>query len=174
MHPKLQQEIGLVVESIGGRILGLEFSTIFVESKISMSGIVRIDKRISVGIGFFYFFKIVEDRSSGLNGLKTLWLLLDNLLSGSFIQGSGIGGFKIGIKGSCILTSGLDVISLDDSKTIFASDILDGDHFAIVTDIGILTFTITFSVCFFTENGSVLGCECGSGTSVTRIKSLFF
>merc|ERR1712223_918272 len=112
--------------------------------------------------------------SSGLNWLKTLWLLLDHLLSGSFIQGSGIGGFKIGIKGSCVLTSSLDVISLDDSKTIFAGNILDGDHLAVVTDIGILTFAVTFGVGFFTENGSVLGCKCGSGTSVTRIKSLFF
>ena len=164
-----------MLRSIRSRIFRLEFSAIFVESKISMSGIVRIDKWISVGISFFYFFIIIEDRSSGLNGLKTLWLLLlDNLLSGSFIQGSGIGGFKIGIKGSCVLTSSLDVISLDDSKTIFAGDILDGDNLAVVTDIGILTFAVTFGVGFFTENCSVLGCECGSGTSVTRIKSLFF
>ena len=135
-------------------------------SVVRMTGSQTIKK-------LFFYFVIVEDRSSGLNGLKTLWLL-DNLLSGSFIQGGGIWGFKIGIKGSCVLTSGLDVISLDDSKTIFAGNILDGDHFAIVTDIGILSFTITFGVCFFTENGSVLGCECGSGTTVTRIKSLFF
>ena len=100
---------------------------------------MRIDKGVAVGIDFFgdHFFDIViisQDRCQSR---------CNRCSSGLTIH--------LGVEWGSFLTSGSDVVTFEDSETILAGGIFDGEDLAIVTDVRILTNSVALSIGFFSE-----------------------
>ena len=151
----------------GDGIFGFELGSVGVESKVSVGGVMGIDEGVPVGVLFNFF--IIEIPDLGDNG------------SGSGGGSDGGGSLSnwsrfadFSVEGSGILTGSSDMITFNDSEAIFAGDVFDRDHFAIITNVRILTNAVTLCVSFFFENGSIFGGKSGTMLTVTGIEPLFF
>ena len=152
----------------GSGVLGFEFGAVGVEGEVPVCGVVGVDEGVPVWVGFNFFVIVVPDDGSG-QGSGSGSSLSDG--SGGS-DGSGLGNFRV--EGSGFLTGGSDVVAFDDTETILASDIFDRNDLAVIADIRVLSYAVTFGVRFFFEDCTVFGGESGTGSAVTGVESLFF
>ena len=150
----------------GDGIFGFELGSVGVESEVSVGGVMGVDEGVPVGVLFnFFIIKISDlgDNGSGSGG-------------SSDRGGSGLsnrfGDFSV--EGSGVLTGSSDMITFNDPEAIFSSDIFDRDHFTVITNVGILTNSVTIGVSFFFENGTIFGGKSGTMLTGTGIEPLFF
>lgn len=163
----IRHQTGSMGSSGNSASLGLEVSSISVESKVTVGRVMGVDEGVSVGVSFFHVIVV----SKLLDG--SLDRSLNGLHRGS-PGGSGQRLFSLGVERSGLLTSGSDVIALNDSEAVFASGILDSEDLSVLANVGILADAVAIDVSLFSEDLSVLGGEGCSIAAVSGIESLLF
>lgn len=163
----IRHQTGSMGSSGNSASLGLEVGSISVESKVTVGRVMGVDEGVSVGVSFFHVIVVSKlldgSLDRGLNGLHR----------GS-PGGSGQRLFSLGVERSGLLTSGSDVIALNDSEAVFASGILDSEDLSVLANVGILADAVAIDVSLFSEDLSVLGGEGCSIAAVSGIESLLF
>lgn len=164
----IRHQTGSMGSSGNSASLGLEVSSVSVESKVTVGRVMGVDEGVSVGISFFHGVIVVSKLLDG-----SLDRSLNGLHRGS-PGGSGQRLFSLGVERSGLLTSGSDVIALNDSEAVFASGILDSEDLSVLANVGILADAVAIDVSLFSEDLSVLGGEGCSIAAVSGIESLLF
>jgi len=135
----------------GSGVFGFEFGAVGVEGEVPVSGVMGVDEGVPVGVSLDLLIIVVPDDGSG-NGSGSG--------SGSGSDGSGLSdglGTDFRVEGSGSLTGSSDVVTFDDTETVFTSDIFDSENLTVIADVTVLTYTVAFSVGFFFENFTVFG-----------------
>jgi len=151
---------------------GLELGSVSVESKIPVGGVMWVNEGVAVGVRFL-------DRCGGTGGQ---WNTCAGCGGGGNTSGCLRCGGRCGsvftgnfrIKGSGILTGGLNMISFQDFESIYSSGIFNGNNFSVIANVGILANSVSVNIGFFTENMAIFCCKSRAGSAISGIKTLFF
>ena len=147
----------------GHGVFGFELGSVGVEGKVSVGGVVGVDEGVSVGVFLDLLIIVIPDNGDNRSGSD-----------GSGYGSGGPGLADLRVEGSGFLTGGSDMVTFDDSEAIFASDIFDSEHLAVIANVRILTDAVAFTVSLFFENGSIFGGKSGASTTVAGIEPLLF
>ena len=146
-----------------GGLFGFELGSVGVEGEVSVGGVMGVDEGVSVGVFLDLLIIVIPDNGDNRSGSDG---------SGYWSGGPGLADLRV--KGSGFLTGGSDMVTFNDSEAIFASDIFDSEHLAVITNVRILTDAVAFTVSLFFENGSIFGGKSGASTTVAGIEPLLF
>jgi hypothetical protein len=159
------------VEGVSWGSSGGKVSSIAVEGKVAVGGVVGVDEGVEVGV--LDLIIIITDL--GLRLLLLLLLLLNPLDGlGSLDRGSNFIIKIMCVKGSCVLAGGRDVGSIKNSEAILACRVLDCVGLAILTDVGVLSEPVAINICLLPEHVTVFSGEGSSGAAISGIETLLF
>ena len=148
----------------GGGGLGIEFGGVLVELEVPVSGVVGVDEGVAVGVnGSVVVFIIGNGDGSGRLGSG---------LGSGLGKGSGLLIDLFGTKGSGFLTSRGNVRSVQDPESVLSGDVLDGVGLSVLSDVRVLSDSVSVLIGFLTEDVSVLSGECGSSAAVSGVEAL--
>jgi len=142
-------------------VLGGKVGSVSVEVEVTVSRVMGVDEWVEVRINWCINIVIV-----GLCNRSCLTNRCSNL-DRSSTDGSNRGRGKTS-------SSGGNMSSFQDSESILASSVSDGDSLAIIINITVLANPFTVSSGFLPEHGSILLCKSRSMSAISGIESLLF
>lgn len=164
------------VQRTGWCSLGCEGSSVAVEGKVAVGGVVGVDKGVEVRVNILLSIIVIIDPGLGLldwdllgADLLLLWLLLDllNNLDGCLWL------FKfLSVECGSRLSVGGDVGTVENPESVLASGVLDGVGLAVLTDVRVFSEPVAVDVGFLPEDVAVLCGEGGSCAAVSGVESL--
>jgi hypothetical protein len=168
-------EVG--VQGCGGGSPGGEVSSVAVEGKVAVGGVVGVDEGVEVGV--LDLIVVVADLGFGLlgNDLDLLGsdLLLLLLLN---LDGSLLGNWDwcfvnvLSVESGGGLSVGRNVRSVENAESVNAGGVLDSVGLAVFSDVGVFSESVSVDVGLLPEDVSVLSGEGGSGAAVSGVESL--
>lgn len=157
-------KVGTKVSNWG--ILWSKGSSVEVESEVAVSWVMGIDKGVAVGI--ILNIVVVVD----------LWLSWDDrdlgVLDGYLLLNwNGFIDFGLSsIESGSLLSIGWNVGTFENPESILSSAVPHIVGLAILTNVGVLTNTVSIDVCLLTEHVSIFGGKSGSSPTVSSIEAL--
>lgn len=148
----------------GGGGLGVEFGSVLVELEVPVGGVVGVDEGVAVGVNGSVIVFVVGngDGSSRLGS------------GGSLGKGSGLLFNLFGTESSGFLTSRGNVRSVQDPESVLSGNVLDSVSLSVLSDVRVLSDSVSVLIGFLPEDVSVLSGECGSSAAVAGVEALFF
>lgn len=161
------------VQRTGWGSLGCKVSSVAVEGKVAVGGVVGVDEGVEVGVNILLNIIVITDLGLGLldwdllgADLLLLWLLLDllNNLDGCLWL------LKfLSVEGSSGLSVGGNVGTVENPESVLASGVLNGVGLAVLANVGVFAEPVAVDVGFFPEDMAVL---CGEGSSCAAVSGV--
>ena len=160
------------VQRTGWGSLGCKGSSVAVEGKVTVGGIVGVDEGVEVGVINLLSIIVITDLRLGLlldwdllgADLLLLWLLLD-LLNGL----DGCLWLFLSVECGSRLSVGGDVGTVENPESVLASGVLDGVGLAVFADVRVFSEPVAVDVGFLPEDVAVL---CGEGSSCAAVSGV--
>lgn len=152
-------------ELVGDGVVGGESGSVGVVLEVTVGGIMGVDEGVAVGVDGLIDV-VVVDGSGLLDGLRD-----DN--GGGLGSGGGSSLFGVERSGVETVGTGGDVRAVEDSETVLTGSVLHGIGLTIITDITVLSNSLTGSSCLLSEHNAILLGVGGTESSVSGVESLF-
>jgi len=151
---------------VGGKLGGVG-----VELEVSVSGVMGVDEGVEVEGGINVVI-VGDSLDGGLDGGSSSDG--SGLEGGGGCGGGGWGSRDLGVEGSRVQTvsTGGNVITLQNSESVLTGGVLDSDGLAVVVDVAVLADTFSIQASFFSEDNTVLLGEGGAESAITGVESL--
>lgn len=153
-----------LVERGSRGVLGSKSSSVGVELEVTVGGIMRVDEGVEVGVNRGIIVIII---SNLLNGRYLNW--------GSYLDRCGRGRRVLSSKrcGVKSVSSSGNMRTIKNSESILASGVFNVVGLTIVSNIRILSNSLSFCSSLLSEHYSILLSICRSEPSISSIESLF-
>ncbi len=166
---------------LGQGVAGVELDGVLVEAEVAVSGVVRVDEGVKVGVDGCVVVVDEGGLESGRSRLR------DNAEGGSgTLLGLGLGSrdrsggrrervsvlVGLGHEGGRALPAGGDVVTAQDAESLLAGRVAHHVGVAVVADVRVLADPVPVEVRLLLEDDSVLGLEGGSGAAVAGVEAL--
>jgi len=164
------QLVGRVLGGRGGGKLG----SVHVELEVSVGGVMGVDEGVEVGVDGSINVVIV---GNSLDGLLLLLLWLDKAGSSGGRDSSLdllLGSGDVRVKGSRVeaISAIGYMATIQDSETILAGGIFNSVCLTIISNIAVLSYTLTVQGCFFSEDNTILLSKSGAESTISGVESL--